>query len=217
VAENSLVAEPRAETGKGVARKLRVAGRIPGVLYGRGREARPLTVDPRALERVLHESGAGMNTLVELRVGGDAMTVLVKEIQRDPVRGSYLHADFFALDLTQKVDVQVPIHFVGKAHGVEMGGVVDHPLRELELECLPRAIPEFIEVDVSHLDIGDSIHVRELTLPEGVELKTDPELAVAICNAPRAEEELEAAPEEEAAAAAEVAPAEGAEESETSD
>jgi large subunit ribosomal protein L25 len=141
--------------------------------------------------------------------------VLVKELQRHPVHGSYVHVDFFQVDLTQKITVSVPIHFVGKARGVEFGGILDHPLRELEVECLPRAIPEFIEVDVSALEVGQSIHVSELRLPEGVVVMTDAALPVASVVLPAAE--VEAAPTEtvvegevaegEAAAAA---PAEGA-------
>ena len=211
--ENALVAEQRTETGKGVARKLRAAGRMPAVLYGKGIESQPLTVDPRELSSVLHSSGAGMNTLSDLQVGGQGQTVLVKALDRDPVRGDYLHADFFKLDLAEKVEVSVPLHFVGKARGVEMGGILDHPLREVDIECLPTAIPEHIEVDVEGLAIGESVHVNELVLPEGVTVKTDGALAVAAVVAPKAEEEPEAAeaiegaePEGDEAAAA---PAEG--------
>jgi large subunit ribosomal protein L25 len=219
VAENVLSAENRTGTGKGVNRKLRVAGRIPGVIYGKGRDSQPIALDPKALETLLHKSGAGLNTLIDLSVAGKTDTVLVKELQRHPVRGSYLHVDFFQVDLTQKITVSVPIHFVGKARGVEFGGILDHPLRELEVECLPRAIPEHIEVDVSALEVGQSIHVSELRLPEGVEVKTDASLPVASVVLPAAE--VEAAPTETvvegeaaagegaAAAPAEAAPAKG--------
>jgi large subunit ribosomal protein L25 len=213
---NALVAEPRDATGKGVARKLRAAGRIPAVVYGRGAETQAISVDPSALVRLLQSSGAGMNTLIELSVEGTVRTVLVKELQRDPVRGRPLHTDFFLVELDKKVEVSVPIHLVGRPAGVELGGILDHPLRELELECLPRAIPESVDVDVSALEVGDSIHVRDLALPEGVSVRTDVNLAVAsviaptVVEEPVAEEELEA---EEAAAEgeeAEEAPAEGA-------
>jgi large subunit ribosomal protein L25 len=193
VAENLLVAESRTSTGKGVARKLRAAGRIPGVLYGKGRESRPIALDPRALERVLHQSGAGMNTLIDLEMDGGQQVVLVKELQRDPVHGLYLHADLYLVDLTQTIEVSVPLHFVGKAAGTEFGGILDHPLREIEVECLPRAIPDQIEVDVSPLDVGDSLHVRDLVLPPGVTVTTDLDLAVASVVLPAAEEVVEAA------------------------
>lgn len=194
MAENVLSAETRSQTGKGANRKLRVSGKIPAVIYGKGRDAQSVTLDPKALETLLHQSGAGLNTLIDLSVAGRTDTVLVKELQRHPVYGSYVHVDFFKVDLTQKITVSVPIHFVGKARGVEFGGILDHPLRELEVECLPRAIPEFVEVDVSALEIGQAIHVSELRLPEGVEVKTDPALPVASVVLPAAE--VEAAPVE---------------------
>lgn len=208
MAENALPAEIRSGTGKGVARKLRAAGRIPAVLYGSGKASQALAVDPRALDQLLHKSSAGLNTLISLQIEGAARTVLLKDLQRDPVKGSYLHADFHEIDLTETVEVSVPLHFVGKARGEEMGGVVDHPLREIDVECLPTAIPEFVEVDVSRLEIGDSIHVSDLPLPEGVTLRTETELVVAHCVPPTREEEPTEALEGEAAAEA-PAPAEG--------
>lgn len=215
MADNVLSAEPRDGVGKGVNRKLRVAGRIPGVVYGKRREPQSIHLDPDALEKLLRGSGAGLNTLIDLSVNGRTDTVLVKELQRHPVRGAFWHVDFYQVDLTQKITVSVPIHFVGKARGVEFGGILDHPLRELEVECLPRAIPEFVEVDVSNLEIGDSIHVSELRLPEGVEVMTDAALPVASVVLPAAE--VEAAPTEtivegeaaEGEVAAAAAPAEG--------
>lgn len=189
MSDQALAAEIRENTGKGVARKLRASGRIPAVLYGKGKQTASLSVDPEALVRLLQASGAGRNTLIELKVGSGSHTVLLKDLQRDPVGGHSLHADFFEIDLRQTVEVEIPLHFIGKAPGVDFGGILDHPVRELQIECLPNAIPESVEVDVSSLQIGDSIHVHELVLPEGVELKTEGELAVAICEAPKAEEE----------------------------
>jgi large subunit ribosomal protein L25 len=192
VAENALVAELRDATGKGVA-----------------------------LLRLLQSGGAGMNTLIELSVDGATRTVLVKELQRDPVRGRPLHTDFYLVELDQTVEVSVPLHLVGKAPGVELGGILDHPLREIELECLPRAIPESVDVDVSALEVGDSIHVRDLELPEGVSVQTDANLAVAsvitpaVVEEPVAEEPEEGeealAEGEEAEEGAEAAPEESAE------
>jgi large subunit ribosomal protein L25 len=193
VTVNALVAEARDATGKGVARRLRAAGRIPAVVYGRGVASKAISIDPSALLRLLQSSGAGINTLVELRLDGAARTVLVKELQRDPVRGRPLHADFYLIELDKTVEVSVPIRLVGKAAGVEFGGILDHPLREIELECLPRAIPESVEVDVSALGVGDSIHVRDLVLPEGVQVRTDADQAVASVIAPSVVEEPVAA------------------------
>lgn len=190
--------------GKGIARRLRRAGKIPAVFYGRGRDSRAITVDPHALERVLHASGSGMNTLIDLALSGDESVVLVKDLQRDPVRGAYLHADFYEVDLNKTVDVTVPIHFLGKAKGVEFGGIVDHPLREIEISCLPRAIPDAIEVDITELEIGDALHVSDLIAPAGVTITSDPEQAIANVMTPIVEAEAEETETEEDAAAAET-------------
>lgn len=204
--EFSIVAEERSGTGKGANRKLRATGRIPAVVYGRGKATRHVTLDPTALGKLLHRSGSGINTLVDLEIGGAETVVLVREIQREPVGGRWLHADLYEVDLQQKIQVSVPLHIVGRPMGVENGGILDHPLREVEIECLPRAIPDSVEVDVSSLDVGDSIHVRDLALPEGATMLSDPDLAVASVVLPKAEEEQVAA----AAVVAEGAPAEGA-------
>ena len=212
MAENAIQIQLRSAAGKGVARKLRAAGRIPGIVYGRAQQAVPISLDPKLLRRILTRSDAGLNTLLELDVeGGGALhgkPVLVRDLQRDPVKGEYLHADLFAVDLQQKIQVAVPIHVVGKAKGVELGGILDHSLRELDLFCLPTAIPREIQVDVSALDVGDSLHVRDLVLPEGVELRSDAELSVVSVVLPAVEvapTPAEAAPvvEGEAAPAAE--------------
>jgi len=209
VSEAFLTAEERAGRGKGVARKLRAAGRIPAVVYGRGKDSRPVSLDPTALSKLLHGSHSGMNTLIDLEVGGRKAVVLVRDIQKDPVSGHWLHADLYEVDLTQTVQVEVPLHLVGKPVGLEFGGILDHPLRVVTVECLPRAIPDAIDVDVSALAVGDSIHVRDLVLPEGTRVLSDGDLAVASVVLPKAEEErpAEAAAAEAAAAAA---PAEGA-------
>lgn len=206
--EFAIVAEERTGTGKGYNRKLRVTGRIPAVVYGRGRQTRPVVVDPAALHKILKTSHLGINTLIDLKVGSHETVVLVREIQRQPVGGAWLHADLYEVDLQQTIEVRVPLHIVGKPMGVEKGGILDHPLREVEIECLPRAIPDQVEVDVSSLDVGDSIHVRDLLLPEGARMLSDPDLAVASVVLPRAEEEEK--PAEAAAVAAEGAVAEGA-------
>ena len=210
MADNAIQVEVRGDAGKGVARKLRAAGRIPGVVYGRAQAPVPISLDPKALRRLLVKSDAGLNTLLELDVaGGGALhgkPVLVRDLQRDPVKGEYLHADLFAVDLAQKIQVSVPIHVAGKARGVEFGGILDHSLRELEITCLPTAIPREISVDVSALDVGDSLHVRDLVLPEGVELRSDGELSVVSVVLPA----VEAAPtpaEAAPAAEGEAAPA----------
>jgi large subunit ribosomal protein L25 len=139
VAENALQVEVRTAGGKGVARKLRAKGRIPAVCYGKAQDPVGLELDPSALRKLLAASDAGMNTIISLQGGGslDGTQVLVKELQRDPVRGAYLHADFYTVDLTQRVEVSVPVNITGRALGVEAGGVLDQVLREIELSCLP--------------------------------------------------------------------------------
>jgi large subunit ribosomal protein L25 len=216
VSETAIVVEVREQSGKGAARKLRAAGRIPAVLYGRGRETLPLTVDPRALDRILRSGGA--NTLLDLTVTGRAdlagTVALVKELQRHPIRGQILHADLYQVDLTRAITVDVPIHLLGRPKGLDFGGILEHTLREVALECLPRAIPDAIEVDVSNLEIGDVVHVRDLALPEGVTLVSDPDLGVAHVAVPAAEEEAAPAEAVETVVGAEgaaAAPAEGAE------
>lgn len=214
--DHALSVEVREHTGKGMGRRLRAGGRIPAILYGRGRESVPISLDPRLLEKLLATSDAGMNTLIDLAVAGRSdlagRVVLVKELQRHPVRGSLLHADFYEVDLTKTIEVSVPIHVVGTAAGVALdGGILDQALRELEIECLPRAIPDQIDVDVSALMIGQSIHVRELALPEGVKLLSDPDLSVVSVVAPAAEIVPEVAAAEVAPEVEGEAPAEGAE------
>ena len=215
MSETALVVATREGTGKGVARKLRAAGRIPAVLYGQGRASVPLAIDPRALEKVLKAGGA--NALLDLTVEGrtdlGSPVALVKELQRHPIRGTILHADLYQVDLTKTVEVEVPIHLLGKAKGIDFGGILEHSLREVALECLPRSIPAAIEVDVSNMEIGDVIHVRDLVLPAGVSLMTDPDLGVVHVALPAAEETPVAAAPEAAAATAEgaaAAPAAGA-------
>lgn len=212
MSETALVVEAREATGKGAARKLRAAGRIPAVLYGRGRDSLPLALDPRALERILRSAGA--NALLDLTIQGRSdlsdTVALVKELQRDPLRGEIIHADLYQVDLSRAVEVEVPIHLVGKPRGLEFGGILEHTLREVTLECLPRSIPDAIEVDISHLELGDVLHVRDLPLPEGVSLVSDPDLGVALIAAPAAEAGAEEAAAAATAEGAAPAAAEGA-------
>lgn len=189
----ALDAEPREATGKGPARRLRAAGRIPGTCYKHGGTSQSVSVEARKLDTLLKSSTAGLNTLIDLAVAGggdfDGAQVLVKELQIDPVSRELVHADFFAVDVTEVIHVSVPIHLVGTAYGSTMGGIVDHALRTLEIQCLPNAIPEEFSVDVTALDVGDSIHVRDMDLPEGIELLTDRDLSVVSVVAPVAVEE----------------------------
>jgi len=208
----TLEAEAREVTGKGAARKIRATGRIPGVCYGRKKQSQAITIDPTALDKLIRSSESGVNTLIDLKVAGggefDGKKVLLKELQRDPVSNCALHADFFAIDMTHTIDVAVPIHLSGTAPGVMMGGIVDQVLREVHLVCLPHSIPAEIVADISHLEMGMSVHVRDLALPADVELTSDPDLSVVSVAAPKAvEEEVVAEADEAAAEEGEEAPA----------
>ncbi|HEY6221619.1 MAG TPA: 50S ribosomal protein L25, partial [Candidatus Eisenbacteria bacterium] len=161
----ALKSERRSDVGKGVARKLRMTGRIPAVYYGRGEEPIPLIVSLKELEELIH-SAEGSNVIVDLRVGGDASherKALIREIQRDPVGGTILHLDLQHISLTEQIIVEVPIVLLGVPTGVkDGGGILEHLLREVEIECLPADIPSRLEIDVSALNIGDSLHVSDL-------------------------------------------------------
>ena len=195
---SGLSVEIRTDSGKGVARKLRADGRIPAVLYGHNKQPMSLSLDPRVLERQL--AAEGHNALFDLSgdASVDGKTVLVKDIQRHPVRGTPIHADLFEIAADEKLHVPVEVHIVGTAKGVRIDkGLLDHVLREVEVECLPRQIPDRIDVDVTDLGLGESIHASDLALPEGVVLRTPGDLAVVGVAAPSAAAEETATAEGE--------------------
>jgi large subunit ribosomal protein L25 len=191
----------REGVGKGVARRLREAGNVPAVYYGRGEEPVALSVHGKELEAILH-GGAGSNVIVDLKVEGDAAAdrkALLREIQRHPVRGNILHVDLQHISLSEKITVEVPIVLLGTPIGVkDGGGILEHLLREVEVECLPTDIPDKLTVDVSHLNIGDSVHVSDLA-GDKVTVKTEAERTVASVVPPTILEEVK--PEETAAQA----------------
>jgi large subunit ribosomal protein L25 len=191
----------REGVGKGVARKLRTAGDVPAIYYGRGEEPLPLTVRARELEGILH-GAAGSNVIVDLQVTGAAAgerKAILREVQRHPVRGDILHADFQHISLTEKITVEVEVALEGTPTGVkDGGGILEFLLREIEIECLPTDIPTHVTVDVSHLNIGDSVHVSDIKVEKAVVL-TEPERTVATVVPPTVLEE--AKPAEEAAPA----------------
>lgn len=190
-----IKAESR-DVSKGALNLMRKGGQIPAILYGRGNQPQGLTLNNKELIHAM-KSG-GLNAVLELELGQKKGPVLamLKEYQSDPVSRQILHVDLLRIDLKEKVSVRVPIHVTGKSIGVEKGGVLDITRRELEVQCLPTKIPEKIEVDVSPLDIGDSIHLNDLKLPEGVEVPHEVNFNIVSVAAPRKEEP-----------AAEVAPA----------
>lgn len=205
----SLEITLREEAGRGASRRLRASGTVPAVVYGTGVSSTKISVNDHRLEEVLHH---GANILLDL-TGPDALSgklVLIKDCQRDSVSQRLLHCDFYAVDLEKPILVGIPIRLEGRPHGVEMGGVLEPLIRDLEVSCLPLAIPDSINVDVSELDIGGSVHVRDLVLPEDVDPQVDPSDTVVHVIAPRVEEE-ETPEEEEALAEGEAPPAEDGE------
>ena len=186
MATAQLNATPRTTSGKGPARSLRSAGQIPGVVYGHARDPQALTLDTREFEKLLSHISAE-STVIELSLDGQTTKTLIREIQRHPFKRQILHVDFQELVAGEKVQVNIPIVLLGTPEGVRAsGGVMDQTLRELSIRVDPSSIPDHIEVDVSGVLIGHSIHVSELQLPEGVEVLNDPEAPVCVVAAPRA-------------------------------
>ena len=207
--EASLLATKRETRKKNEARRLRVSGYIPAVVYGgTAKEAVPVSVDPKTLLRILH-SDSGVNTLIDLELeGGDSSQVLVKDFQLDPISSELLHVDFYRLAMDKAITVSVPVTLTGEAIGVKQeGGLLDFLTREIQVECMPAEIPENVEVDVRELSIGDGVRVRDGV--EGVVWKPISELDTLLVHVvpPQVEEESEE--EEVSAEAADAAEAGG--------
>jgi large subunit ribosomal protein L25 len=175
----ALSAQPRAGRGKGASRKLRATGRIPAVVYGHGEATRELSVDARELERLFSQIHRD-NTVINLKIEGETAEVkaLVREVQSHPARGTILHLDFYQIHAGERITVEVPIELTGTAAGERAGGILQHALSELEVRCLADQIPSEITIDVSALEIGDSLHVSDLPIPEGVEVLVDADRTV---------------------------------------
>ena len=203
MASASLTAQPREERKKGGSRKLRAAGRIPAVIYGHGESTRTLTVDAHELERLfsrIHKE----NTIINLKIEGEKAEVraLVREVQAHPFRGNILHIDFYQVHAGELITVEVPIVLTGTPAGVRSGGILQHTMNEIEIRVSADKIPDDIRVDVSGLDINDSVHVSDLQLPEGVEVLVDADRSVCSVSPP-AVAVAEAAPEETVSATSE--------------
>jgi large subunit ribosomal protein L25 len=188
-----LEVEVRDRVGKGPARQARRDGKIPGVLYGQGK-AMPLTLNPRDLSKILHSS-SGENALINLKIKGakgkQDKTAILRDFQIDPITGEVLHADLFEISMTQTLKVKVPVEVVGAPVGVKEGGVLQHITREVEVECLPTAIPDRFSIDASSLKIGEAIHIRELAVPADVKVLEDPDKVIISVAAPISEAKLE--------------------------
>lgn len=202
MASAQLSATPRDGSGKGSARTLRAQGKIPAVIYGHGREPQSLAIETRELEKLLSKISAE-STVIELSMDGKSARTLIREIQRHPFKRQILHVDFQELVAGEKVTVRIPIVLMGVPEGVRQdGGILDQVMRELEIEVDPGNIPNHVEVDVNPLRIGDSVHVRDIALPDGVELVGEADSTVCVVSAPRAVVET-VAPTEEAEVVAE--------------
>jgi large subunit ribosomal protein L25 len=210
-----LAADPRGDAGKGASRRLRRQGKVPGILYGGGKPPEGVTFDANALVRNMAEE-AFFSSIVNVKLAGEELQAIVRDYQVHPARRQVLHLDLQRIVATEKLRITIPIHFANEAacRGVkESGASISHLLTELEVSCLPKDLPEYIEVDVGPLGLNDMLHIRDLTLPAGVEIpgfvpNSDSDLAVVHVHVLRAVEEpaAEAAPAEGAAA-----PAAGAE------
>jgi len=208
--EVKLKVERRSAIGRSAARKLKSEGSVPAVIYGGKTAPEPLKVSRRDITALLSHA-SGENVLVELEISGDGegttRTALVQEVQHAPVGGAILHVDFHAVSMDEMIEADVPVEPTGIANGVKnFGGLMEQSLRSIAIECLPRDLPDRITVDVSAMNIGDSIHVRDLKMPDGVTATVQPDLTVISVVAPTVEEVPVAAagPAESAAGSPEV-------------
>ena len=197
-----LNAEPREGSGKGVARKIRAEGRLPAVVYGREADPVHVMLNTREAELLFHSISVE-NTIIDLKIDGeaDAIPTLVREVQVHPFRPEMLHVDFYRIQKGVAVEVDVPVRFVGTPTGVRMdGGILDQIIHDLHIRCIPSKIPDSIEVDVTELELNQSLHVSDLTAEEGVEIMTDPARTLCTVSIPKVEEEeVEEVLEDEAA------------------
>jgi large subunit ribosomal protein L25 len=188
-----LKAFPRSQVQRAEVKKLRAAGRVPAIIYGRQAKPQNLEISAKEIGDLIHHS-VSENLLVDLSVENDARArrlALVQEIQHHPIDGKVLHVDFHEVSENEKVTVQVPLETTGEAAGVKNGGgVLEHILFKLKVRCLPKDLPEQIVVDVSHLEIGKAVHLGDIKAPEGVEIIGDKQISVIAVAAPRAEEEV---------------------------
>jgi len=204
-------ADKRTELGKGSARSLRRQNVLPAVLYGEGKSV-TIKLDRKEIQKLIY-SGGGEHSLITLEINeGNSKTsehpVLIKDYQREPVSEELLHVDFIEVSLKKKIKVTIPVVIVKEPAGIKMGGILQHRVREIEIECLPTQIPDKIEIDAGHVEIGHSLHVSDIPPQEGLKIVTDPSEVILSVTAPK-EEVVEAAPAEAAAAEPEVIKAKG--------
>lgn len=197
---HSLPATNRKRSGSAALKKMRREGLIPAVLYGASEDNQNIKIETKKLVDLLHHS-VGENLLVNLEIeGGATKMAMIKDVQHDPLSSAILHADFHAVRADQQVNANVPLELTGMALGVKEGGVLQHQVHALDVQCLPKDLPDTIECDISGLAIGDAMHVRDIQLPDGVTSSLDGDVVVAIVTEPRV-----AGDEEEGAVSGEMA------------
>jgi large subunit ribosomal protein L25 len=175
--ETVLKAQTRVDRGKGAARKLRARGLVPGILYGQGADPQAISLSSQDLLHFFHATH-GATAVVDIEIDGKRHMAIPREVQKDHLRGRYIHVDFLEVRGDEKVKMTVEIHEVGEAAGVKAGGVIEHHMREVEIECLPADVPEEIVTDVSELELGDMLRVGDLAPPKGVTFLSDPDTPV---------------------------------------
>ena len=204
MADATLSAERRTEGGKRPAGRLRREGLLPAVVYGLNEENLPVTVSSHDLSRIL-SGPSGANTIITLQLDGKEQLALARQIQRNPVKGTLVHVDFIRIRADQAIQADVPVHLVGDAEGVNRGGVLEQMVHTVSVEAKPADVPTALQIDISALEIGDSVRISDLTIPAGVTVRNDPDDLVAHISAPRvaeAEEGAEGAEEAEGGEAA---------------
>jgi large subunit ribosomal protein L25 len=186
---SNLSVQKRDQSGKGPAHRLRAKGLIPAVCYGPYDKPLHIAVDPEAIKKAI-ATPHKFNTVIKLQIDGDTRTVLFKDYEQDPVDGHLLHADFLEVRMDKDVVVNVPVILIGKPEGVTAGGILQQVSRTLPVECKPGDIPEKIEVDVSHLQITESLHIKDVKTPAGVKFKVKGDQTIAVVAVPEKEEEV---------------------------
>jgi large subunit ribosomal protein L25 len=208
MAQITLSASVRKNRGKGTANKLRRNQQIPAILYGPKTD--PLMLSIRELDlRAVLKAASGENIILGLQIdkgnGSETRTVMLKELQADPIKPIYYHADFYEIPMDKELTFNIPIHLMNTPVGATNGGILQHVKREVSVSCLPQNLVDFLEIDVSGLDIGGSVHIRDIVFPPGIQSNEEGDMTVAVVNAPSlAAEKIEEVPEEEKVAEGEV-------------
>jgi large subunit ribosomal protein L25 len=183
----NLAAQVRTDVGKGAARRLRRNDQVPAIFYGPNSQPVMLAVKYLDLKTLVKSTGSE-NVIFQLQIesgqGGSSKTVMLKELQADPIKPVYYHADFYEISMDKELTLNVPVHLVGTPVGASKGGILQHVQRDLSVSCLPGNLVEFLEVDVTALDIGNAVHVKDLVLPEGMKTAEDGETTIAVVTAP---------------------------------